>query len=455
MRRISVLLLVFLLAACGGNGSSPPAPARVAGEPGDLAQSSVDENLAKFIAEIKAVDNHTHVNTIDPDDEGSDALPLHLLLPFEIPVRLRETSPDWLAAYRALYDFPYSELDDKNMQELMGTMERVVMERGEMFPEWALDKIGIEVMLANRLSMGPGLSAPRFRWVSYVDALLLPLSTEAEETASPDRAKLFPVLAQQLEGHMADLEIEEIPATLDEYLTNIVTPTLEAQKNGGCIGVKFEVGFLRSLDFDDISVEIASKVYARYAKSGVPSHTEFKQITDFLFRYIAREAGRLEMAVHIHSFNGPGGFYRAADSDPIHLEPVFNDVTLRATNFVLIHGGGVYANHTQAMLWKPNVYVDISALTRLWTPAQLAAVLKNWLRTYPEKVLFGTDASSFGPGLGWELGAWIATTTGRQALTMALTDMLRNEEVSRARAKEIATMVMRANAANLYNLGIE
>jgi predicted TIM-barrel fold metal-dependent hydrolase len=418
-------------------------------------QTSVDENLAAFIAKIQAVDNHAHVNTIEPDDEGADALPLHLLLPFEIPVRLRETSPDWLTAYQALYDYPYSELDDEKMQELMGTMERVAMEHGEKFPEWVLDRVGIEVMLANRLAMGPGLSPPRFRWVSYVDALLLPLSTKAEEAVSPDRAKLFPVLVKQLKGHMAELEVEEIPATLDDYLTTIVTPTLEAQNKGGCIGVKFEVGFLRSLHFDDVSEETASQVYARYAKAGVPSHAEFKQITDFLFRYIAREAGRLGMAVHIHSFNGPGGFYRAAESDPIFLEPVFNDVTLRDTNFVLIHGGGVYANHTQAMLWKPNVYTDISALTRLWPPAQLAAVLKNWLRAFPEKVLFGTDASSFGPGLGWELGAWIATTTGRQALAMALTTMLRNEEVSRARAEEIATMVMRTNAENLYNLGLK
>ena len=54
------------------------------------------------------------------------------------------------------------------------------------------------------------------------------------------------------------------------------------------------------------------------------------------------------------------------------------------------------ANHTEAMLWKPNVYADISALTRLWPAAKLAAVLKSWLRAYPEKVLFGTDASSFG-----------------------------------------------------------
>ena len=74
------------------------------------------------------------------------------------------------------------------------------------------------------------------------------------------------------------------------------------------------------------------------------------------------------------------------------------------------------------------------------------------VKAYPEKVLFGTDAASFGPGLGWELGAWIATRTAREALVIALTDMVESNDISMDRAKEIATMVMRSNAANLYHL---
>jgi hypothetical protein len=203
--------------------------------------------------------------------------------------------------------------------------------------------------------------------------------------------------------------------------------------------VKFEAAFLRSLDFDEVPAETASLVYSRYVTGGEPSHAEYKALQDFIFRHIAREAGRLGMAVHIHSFNGPGNFYRAAGSDPLLLE----SATLRDTNFVIVHGGGVYAPHAGAMLWKPNVYLDMSALTLIYTPAKLAEVLRDWLLQYPEKVLFGTDAAAFGPDTGWELAAWIATTTGRQALAIALTGMLRNGEVSRTRAEQIATMVMR------------
>ena len=96
------------------------------------------------------------------------------------------------------------------------------------------------------------------------------------------------------------------------------------------------------------------------------------------------------------------------------------------------------------------MYADISAMTLIYTPATLAGVLREWLLQYPEKVLFGTDAAAFGPDSGWELTAWIGTTTGRQALVIALSEMVRNGEVKRGRAEEIATMVMRTNSAKLY-----
>ncbi len=94
-------------------------------------------------------------------------------------------------------------------------------------------------------------------------------------------------------------------------------------------------------------------------------------------------------------------------------------------------------------------------MTLLYTPAKLAEVLRDWLIQYPEKVLFGSDAATLGPDMGWEVAAWIATKNGRTALALALTDMIRNGEVSRARAEEISVMVMRTNAVTLYKLGLK
>jgi hypothetical protein len=303
--------------------------------------------------------------------------------------------------------------------------------------------------------MGAGLSAPRFQWVSYVDALLFPLSTKAEASVTPDREKLFPLEDQLLKKYLSDLHISKLPATLDEYLKQVATATLEAQKNSGCIAIKFEAAYLRSLDFEKTALRSANEVYAQYVSGGEPSHEKYKLLQDFIFYYIAREAGRLGMAVHIHSYPGAGNYFVAAGCDPLLLEPVFNDPELRNTKFVIIHGGGTFAKHTSAMLWKPNTYADISLLTQLWTPDQLAVVLRDWLSQFPEKILFGTDAVSFGPALGWETSAWIASATGRKALTLALSGMISDNEITLNRAKEIADMVLRTNAGKLYNLGLK
>jgi predicted TIM-barrel fold metal-dependent hydrolase len=302
--------------------------------------------------------------------------------------------------------------------------------------------------------MGPGLAPPRFRWVSYVDALIFPLSNNAEAKATPDRAKLFPLEDRLLKRYLSDLHLTRMPSTLAAYLETVVTPTLEAQRRGGCVAVKFEAAYLRSLDFAETTTEAAAKIYARYAPGGEPSHEDYKTLQDFLFRFVAREAGRLGMAVHIHSFEGAGNYFVTSGADPLLLEPVFNDPALSKTKFVIIHGGGVFASHSGAMLWKPNVFVDTSILSLAYSPERLAAVLRSWLTQFPEKVLFGSDASPFSPDLGWEVAAQAGTVSARESLALALTQMLQAGEVSRSRAEEIATMVMRTNAARLYNLGL-
>ena len=54
--------------------------------------------------------------------------------------------------------------------------------------------------------------------------------------------------------------------------------------------------------------------------------------------------------------------------------------------------------------------------------------------------------------MGWEEFVWIATRTGRRALAIALSGMLRDGEISRGRASELARMVLRENAKALYGL---
>ena len=158
------------------------------------------------------------------------------------------------------------------------------------------------------------------------------------------------------------------------------------------------------------------------------------------------------MAVHIHTMAGAGSYFEVAGANPLLLESVLNDPDLRKTRFVMVHGGWPFTREITPLLEKPNAYLDYSAQDLLLTPATLAAILREFLESVPEKVMFGTDAYPYLPEMGWEESGWIAARTGRQALAIALTAMLRDGEITRARASELARMVLEGNARKLYGL---
>ncbi|HEX6809406.1 MAG TPA: hypothetical protein VF118_15575 [Gemmatimonadaceae bacterium] len=419
------------------------------------AQTPVDSALAAYINGIKAIDSHAHpmlpVAPGAPPDTEFDALPLDGVPPFPLQARLRPENAEWRDAQRALYGVASTDTGAAYRDALAFAQRRVAQREGMRFPSWALDQAGIDIMMANRIALGPGLEPPRFRWVAFDDALMLPLDTRAE-ARTPDTRSLYPKESKLLRRYMRDLGVATLPRSLDAYIARIVVPTLEKQKTGGAVSIKFEAAYLRPLDFDDPDPALARRVYARYAAGGTPTHAEYKALEDYLFRVIVREAGQQGMSVQIHCLETYGGFYDAAGSAPHLLEPALDDSTLRGTTIILIHGGWPLVGETQTLLAKPNVYTDMSAMTLILEPAALARVLRQWLGEWPEKVLFGTDAFDNSPTYGWAESTLLGTNTARRALAMALTGMMRDGEIDRTRAEQVARMVMRDNAIAAYHL---
>jgi predicted TIM-barrel fold metal-dependent hydrolase len=370
--------------------------------------------------------------------------------PSSDPLQLRANDPGILLAWRMLWNYPYNDSDAAHMREWSTHKERVKEEKANGYPTWILDKAGIDVMLANRVHMGSSIEPPRFRWVPYVDALLFPLDNSLLAQKNSDRKAFFADEDEVRRQFLRDVGLDAIPKSLDEYLRLVVTPTLERQKQGGAIAEKFEAAYLRSLSFDKVDRSAAEKVYANFAGRSSPPDDEYKTLQDFLFRFIASECGRLGMAVHLHTMAGAGSYFEVHGTNPLLLESVFNDPELRTTKFVMLHGGWPFIREIAALLTKPNVYLDYSAQSLLLTPSTLGQSLREWLEWVPEKVLFGTDAYPYSDELGWEEAAWIAAKRGREALAIALTNMVRDGEISKSRAFELARMVLRGNAQNLY-----
>jgi uncharacterized protein len=160
----------------------------------------------------------------------------------------------------------------------------------------------------------------------------------------------------------------------------------------------------------------------------------------------------LNMAVHLHTMAGAGSYFDVRGANPLLLESVLNAPELRKTKFVMVHGGWPFIHEITPLLTKPNAYLDYSAQLLVLPPAAVARGLREWLEFVPEKVLFGTDAYPYSDGLGWEESGWLGARRGREALSVALTAMMRDGEISRERAIALARLVLRENAKALYGI---
>ncbi len=391
------------------------------------AKTIPDPILLEQIVKIKAIDNHSYMWPASAN-QGTEEEPADLIgqPPFDLPVNVRFDNPHWIGAWRDLYGYKYNDMEREHLSLLFKQKQRIKRQQGENYPTWVLDKLGIETALVDAAELGLGQTPPRFYWVPYVDDFLNPFSSDIKPAA-----------------------------TLAEYTQTVVTPAIESFKQEGAIAIKFGIAYQRPLNFEKVSSVEAASVYEQLLGEKEVSIGEQRKLQDYLFRYMAQEAGRLDLIVHVHTGVGGLPYFNISGSNPMLLESVFNDPDQRNTKFVIIHGGWPFDKEAGVMLFKPNVYVDFSAQTFLRSTHALSETIRAWLEWYPEKVLFGTDAtgpSPPSPSSNWEERAWLSTKTARNALAIALTGMMNGEQISRNRAFELAEMVLRTNAIRLYDL---
>ncbi|HXO39587.1 MAG TPA: hypothetical protein VN872_13175 [Candidatus Acidoferrum sp.] len=77
-----------------------------------LRAQTADPQLLAEITKIKAVDNHSHPPKLvaaGEKDDDFDALPCDPLEPSEPTTITRPENPQYIAAWKALYNYPYNE----------------------------------------------------------------------------------------------------------------------------------------------------------------------------------------------------------------------------------------------------------------------------------------------------------------------------------------------------------
>jgi len=439
MKRTQIWVLIAILAAAG----SLPALAQSRALPsGDVP--AIYQRLLEKIKTIKIFDHHAHPGFGDDSDVDAQATP-----PQHLPLRERDTNPELVAAVKALFDYPYSDLSKDHMGWLQERSSAAEKAGGTRYWDRILDQCGIESSVANRVAMAGYLNPKRFRWVFFVDSFLFPFDNKIVIAENPDEGVYIPLQEKVLHRYMQQAGVNRLPNSFDEYLA-FVSRILEENQMKGGIAEKFEAGYFRSLYFADPPRPAVAAVYQKYHSGGVPTPDEYKTFQDYVFRYLVTEGGRLHLPVHIHTAVGEGDYFSLRKGGVLNLENVVKDPRYLNTTFVLIHGGYPYFREVIWLASMKNVYIDTSEIETLVYPSEMKNVLKLWLETYPEKITFGTDAYPFSTALGAEESYWLGVYSARDALAAALAEMVASKEVTEDKALEIARGYLHDNAVSLY-----
>jgi hypothetical protein len=403
------------------------------------------DRLLKQIDQIPIYDNHSHATF--PDDSDMDAMASP---PDESTVlRLRDTNPEFVSAAKALFGYPYDDFKPEHAKWLIDKKKAAEAAGGTAYWDSVLDKMNIEICLANRVALAPYLDPKRFHWVFFVDSFLFPFDNHDLAAKNGDMGVYIPLQEKVLQRYMKQEGVNGLPADLNGYEAFVRQTLANNQKNGG-VAMKFEAAYFRTLFFRDPPREKAEAIFAKYHAGGVPSEEEYRTFQDYIFRVLINEAGKLKLPVHFHSAVGIGDYFSLRNGNPLNLENVLRDPRYSNVKFVLIHGGYPY---TLDMIWltaAKNVYTDSSLMGYYVYPSELKNILKQWISLFPEKIMFGSDAFPFNDAVGAEETFWLAARSARTAVTAALAELVAEGAVTEGKALELARLYLHDNAAKLY-----
>jgi hypothetical protein len=403
------------------------------------------DRVLQQIRQIAIFDDHGHPGFAeDTDVDAMASSPSHP------PLRLQSDNPELIDASKAVFDYPYTDNNPDHLKWLVAKKA----ELRKTYPSYQyfdriLDQLNVQTMMANRVAMAGYLDPKRFHWVFFVDSFLFPLDNSDLTARNIDLGVYVPLQEKMLKRELGQAGLSALPRTFPEYLA-FVSKILEQNRAHGGVSIKFEIAYFRTLHFDDPSESAAASIYSRYNAGGKPSASDRAMFEDFMFRYLLREAGRLHLAVQIHTAVGTGDFFSVTGGNVLNLENVLRDPRYSNVNFVLLHGGYPFQDQAIWLAARENVYLDSSLMGLYLYPADLAEVLRHWLLLYPDKVVFGSDAFPFSEAIGAEESDWLAIESARRALAAALSRMILNGEVSERRALQFAHGYLHDNAARIY-----
>ena len=208
---------------------------------GDLKKTY--ERLLKQIEAIPMYDNHAHPGFSDDTDVDAMASP-----PGEsATLRLREDNPEFVAAARSLFGYPYDDFRPEHAKWLVDKKRAAQQSGGVAYFDSILDKLNTDICLANRAMMAPYLNPKRFHWVFFGDSFFYPFDNSAERASTPDMGVYVPLQEKMLARWKKQEGVEGLPEDLAGYEDFVRRTMADNQQKHGGVAIKFEAAYFRSL----------------------------------------------------------------------------------------------------------------------------------------------------------------------------------------------------------------
>jgi hypothetical protein len=206
-------------------------------------------------------------------------------------------------------------------------------------------------------------------------------------------------------------DIEEAQEEIDRILR-------EALRNG-CVGFKTWMAYYRCLDIENVSLEEAKLALSELKQSelgtkrlwgidipiGRDQHSQraIKRFQDFMFIHLCEFAADSNVPILIHTGGVMSPAIDLRKANPIQLYSLFYNprILKRLPKIVMLHAGYPFHNVTAGIAGQfPNAFVDLSFSTGVRTA--IDQVLSTFIGVVPpEKILYGSDASTVTERLGY------------------------------------------------------
>ncbi|MCA9160422.1 MAG: amidohydrolase family protein [Planctomycetales bacterium] len=222
--------------------------------------------------------------------------------------------------------------------------------------------------------------------------------------------------------------------TFEDFLKVIHAIFTEAVASD-CVCLKSTQAYQRTLHYENVTEELASKVYLKSPDE--ITDAEQKGFEDFMFWYVCKLSAMYELPFQVHT-----GHARIQGSNPMLLVDVI--AANPETKFVLFHGGFPWVGETGVIAMRhKNVWID-----SVWLPTLSYSMAKRayqeWLEIVPsDRIMWGADTNN-------AEGIYAATEFTRQCLAEALAEKVERGELNEEHAKHIGRQVMRENALKLF-----